>query len=99
MLKTVTANCDMEDGNESVLIYPNPSSGVLNIFILNLKDKNAQIYLYDALGQVIDSRSFMSIDTDQKMIALDMSEFVDGIYFIRVVSDNLSYFEKIVKKK
>jgi len=99
IFNTVVVNCNSENGNEHVLIYPNPFSNLLNIYLFNLKDKNTQIYLYDALGKLIDKKSLSNLESEQYQYSMNISGYSDGVYYIKVISDDFTYNEKIVKKK
>lgn len=99
LFNSVAVNCGIESGDQNVSIFPNPSSGQVNIYLLNLKDKNTTVYLYDALGQLVEKRNMTDIDSDQYLLTMNLSKYTDGIYFISIVADDFSHFEKVVKKK
>ena len=81
------ANCITgltEEITENTLnIYPNPSTGIIN---LNLKGKYT-FTIYNSLGQVVISKQ-----SNTKMVKLSQS----GIYFIKIESANKIYTDRIV---
>ena len=69
-------------------IYPNPVSDQL--FISNRNSKDLDIVIYDILGkQVLQKKSIEQ--------SLDVSNLLDGIYFLEINSDNGMRIEKIIK--
>jgi hypothetical protein len=71
-------------------IYPNPSNTILNIEI----DNNATIIVFDMIGKEIITRK-ISLGISQ----LDLSNYANGIYLLKVTTDNnQSKTMKIVKQ-
>jgi len=69
------------------LIYPNPSSGIVYVSkYLN----NAQIEVLDLSGKLVLST---------KESSFDISHFADGIYIVRIYSDNQQINQKLIKQK
>jgi hypothetical protein len=69
------------------LIYPNPSSGIVYVSkYLN----NAQIEVLDLSGKLVLST---------KESSFDISQFADGIYIVRILSNNQQINQKLIKQK
>lgn len=79
-----------ENNNLTIILYPNPTSSIVNIELPSLN--NAQIELLSMDGQLISS----SIVTEN-VITLNLSQYSDGIYFIRILTGDGSITRKIVK--
>ena len=76
-------------------IFPNPTSGRVNILIPELNDGDAEIEVFDMLGRLILTSS---TPTDIAHITtLDISDFQDNIYVVNVAVGNRSRSEKISK--
>ena len=74
----------------SLLIYPNPTNGEINI---NNSNNIASITIIDHNGKTLLSRN-----TDNTNVELDLSAYASGIYFIKIVSvDGSQQIAKIVK--
>ncbi len=89
-----TSNCaksgiDSPNGNQALFIYPNPSNG---IFTIANADPISSIKVYDALGQLI-------LFTSQSVNQIDLSMESDGIYFVRMETDEKIITEKLVISK
>lgn len=74
-----------------VLLYPNPASDQLSVRIQNNESK-ANIYLYNASGQLVDSK----ISSDNTDVTFDISHYNSGIYTVSVKSENLHRIAKQV---
>ena len=67
------------ENNESIAVYPNPTTGNLNISALGIN----HITVLNTLGQVVyDSHA------DGNTTTLDMSQYQAGIYMVRVRTEN-----------
>lgn len=73
-------------------MFPNPTTGVLNIEVNN-RNKNYELYLTDVTG-----RELYKTTSDKKSFALNMEEYSNGVYFIRLVSEGLTINKRIVKE-
>jgi len=69
----------MGESNESVSVYPNPTSGNVNVVALGTN----HITVLNALGQVV-----YDANADGNMTTLDMSQFQAGVYMVRVTTEN-----------
>jgi alpha-tubulin suppressor-like RCC1 family protein len=89
----VTANETLDNNSfiitDTVLVYPNPSTGIFN---LSLKE-NATIKLFDLLGKEIVMKKL-----DIGNSSLDISAYQAGIYLLQINSENSSIIKKIVKE-
>lgn len=74
-------------------IYPNPSNDIFNIKMLNYSDDSV-VKVFDVNGRLIKS---LKIDSD--LVKLDMSQVVDGIYYVNYTDSTNSETQKIVVKK
>ena len=81
---TNTGICEEEKLNQSVKIYPNPTSDFMNISVSN-SDKN-KIQLLDFAGRIIKEENF------ENNIKIDVKELPIGIYFAKICNENRKYF-------
>ncbi|MDD4214621.1 MAG: T9SS type A sorting domain-containing protein [Bacteroidales bacterium] len=90
-------NCDIDPSgiaeakNTEVNIYPNPSTGNLNISLAG--DERAFIELSDITGRVILKR-----ETDRQITKLDISTLIQGVYFVKVINANDSHVTRRIIK-
>ena len=78
--------------NSGVNIMPNPSNGVFNFVFTFQKEQALTLNVYSAFGQLITSEKIRNVTNN--VIALDLSEQPNGIYFAEISNGS----EKAVKK-
>lgn len=79
-------------GNASNLsIYPNPNNGTFSVEFNNSLEKTVD--LTDITGRVV-----MSNTTSQNKIEFNINHLANGVYYLRVKSDNATQTVKVVKQ-
>lgn len=67
-------------------VYPNPTSGVLNINFSQLSETNFNVQVIDAFGKV-----YQQVNSDDlngsSTVSFDLTDLNTGIYFVKVSSD------------
>ncbi|CAN5299464.1 hypothetical protein BH09BAC5_BH09BAC5_00450 [soil metagenome] len=76
----------IENINASMLIFPNPSSGIMILQLENFNAKNAELEISDLNGRLVYSEKLGNIDNSFKK-EFDLSSLSSGIYTIRVKAD------------
>ena len=84
---TVTLSA-MDNLLKNIGIFPNPTTGIINFNI----PENASIELYDNIGRKV--KNFNNQKT-----TIDISEFENGIYFLKIDDFEKSSIHKIVLRK
>jgi subtilisin-like proprotein convertase family protein len=99
-VKLIICNIQVPLSNEEAVfsnlkIYPNPTSGILNIDLGNQNlSTNSIIKLYDVQGRIISSKEMNSpVDT------INISNLSDGIYMVSIENGNSKTTKKIVLNK
>ncbi len=65
--------------SQSVSIYPNPTSGLINIFNSNPENSTNEILVFNTLGKLVKQ----SNNNDN----LDLSQLKNGIYIIKIINE------------
>ena len=73
-------------------IYPNPTTGILNINTSDIKG-NFEIQLIDILGKTVYTNTF---NNNQNTINLTENGLLKGTYFLKINTENDSYYSKVV---
>lgn len=81
----------------SMSAFPNPTQGELNIQIANVQENEGTIFLYNALGQIVEEQS-ISFSERKADIQLDMKNIAIGIYTLSLQSGNVQKTLKVVKE-
>ena len=74
-------------------IAPNPSADFFNIQFPELLSESVHIHLYDLNGKLLKT-----IKTSNQITKIQIQDLIDGIYFLQIDTDKVSYFEKIIVK-
>lgn len=81
--------------NNNLNLYPNPASNILNIE--SSSNENIQsVTIVNALGQIISQINFNEFE--KKNTSIDVSNFANGNYIIRIETDRDRYTKKIIKQ-
>lgn len=72
--------------------YPNPTKGILNIAIDS--DEVCSVKVLNVMGQVVASKNNI-----YSQAVLDISQQVDGVYFVQVHSENRTVSSKVILQK
>ncbi len=81
---------------DNLVIYPNPASEELNVEFQNTTGNAAEIELVSNDGKVVFSSKAKENSSFSEKI--DVSNFSEGVYFIRIKSDSGLVVEKIILK-
>ena len=86
---TASINNELE---QSIKLYPNPVSEKLTIELNNKDNSMVKVELYNGIGELV-----FQTKTTSNLFQMDLTGFVNGIYFLSVVKDHFNYKEKIIK--
>ncbi|MHA8067072.1 T9SS type A sorting domain-containing protein [Aquirufa sp. ROCK2-A2] len=83
-----------------VAVYPNPTSGTVNIDLLD-EWKNASVTVYDLVGRAVYTGTMNSETANGKSLPIDLSSLGSGIYILNIKSStgDRSYQGKILVNK
>jgi hypothetical protein len=90
---TVVSNCAMgneEFGINEIKVFPNPTNSTINI---NGNSSIKTIELYDIQGRVLVTKEVNANQTN-----LDISGYTNGVYFVKITTDNGVKMEKVIKQ-
>jgi len=76
-----------------VYLYPNPTKGTLHISAPEFDGKKGMLYIYDITGHLMIAKKM-----DQPMVKVDMSQFTNGIYFVKITNHYKVITRKIIKQ-
>jgi len=85
---------DVEDIKiaDGLVIYPNPTHGILNLSLEN--NTKSDVRLYNTLGQQLLNTTFEGTEKQ-----LDLNNFERGIYLLQVITDGKITAKKIILNK
>lgn len=83
---------NMQKSNSEIIIYPNPTNGIVNI-LLNGPITNTSIKLYNIAGEKIKE----TIKSSEYIMELDLTEQPNGIYFLEINQNKIISRTKLIK--
>jgi hypothetical protein len=93
-LKSATGINNQEFAYSTIRIYPNPTSGVLNVAIENVSNSKIMVDLMNASGQVLLTKEY----TDKSDFSIQIGDQPKGVYYLRVVYGESVNIEKVILK-
>lgn len=78
-----------------LLVYPNPSTGIVHLTISNLQGKKVELSVLNVIGSVMYRETVTELN-DRYTKMLDLSKFANGLYYVRLEADNTSQICKLV---
>jgi hypothetical protein len=81
--------------DRTLLVYPNPSTGIVHLTINNLQGKKVELTVLNVIGSVM-YRETLSEMNDRYTKMLDLSKFANGLYYVRLEAENTSQICKLV---
>ena len=79
-----------ENLESSLKLYPNPSNGQITIELEGMQD----VMVYNALGQAL-----LNKETSSDVLQLDLSGFENGLYWVKIISQNRIAVKPLVISK
>ncbi len=77
-------------------VYPNPVGDEILIEVSSTRNRDVELWIYNALGQQVEAETF-DFYPPVKTYSIDVSDFPDGIYFMVVSQRQEIYVIKFVK--
>lgn len=74
---------------EGVLIFPNPTNGLINISSSSLPGITAMVEIRDQKGKAILKNTF------EKEIVINLADRPKGMYFINLTVDHQTFMRKV----
>jgi hypothetical protein len=71
---------------ETTTLYPNPANDLLNLEMNVLSDKQVSIVAYDVTGKLMINEN-RSLTSGNNVMTFDVTNWDNGIYFIRIIND------------
>jgi hypothetical protein len=77
---------------ESVNLFPNPSTGLVTLDLKGSIAKNATVNVYNAMGQVVFTQAY---DEAAGKYEINLSNVSTGVYTVRLVADGVTVTKRV----
>ncbi|MEJ8820344.1 DUF7619 domain-containing protein [Lacibacter sp. H407] len=92
----ITSVIDIDRPHNQLLLYPNPSNGLVTIFRKGQINGNANLQIIDMNGKVVHQSNLGRISTEQFNQSVDVSGLVKGMYVVRLLAGRDIYQCKFI---
>jgi PKD repeat protein len=92
-----TGNCVIDLLTNSLELYPNPSSGEINVIISNNNDGNAEVQVVSVAGKILYSNVF-NVTKENNTFKFNLSNYSAGLYFLVVRINGSTMQTKLLLK-
>ena len=99
---TSNSTSDLEEKNSNLLIYPNPSKGILNLNFDNInaqKGKAYEVIVYDQTGKIVVRKSYVSDNANEEKRQLNLNTLTNGNYVCEVRMDHYTIRQSFILNK
>jgi hypothetical protein len=83
------------DASKGIVLWPNPSSDVLNVAVNTFGGGAISMRVFDVSGKLINAEN-TSGSPNKSQFAMDINAFEPGVYILELTSDKGRYVEKFV---
>jgi hypothetical protein len=91
---TLKSSVGIETNNENILtVYPNPTTGIVNINFGNVSNDIAQVSVYNLIGEIVYFHNNVPMTGNH---SLDLDRFERGIYYVNITIDGETTLKKVV---
>lgn len=88
-----TNETSQSDGLPTFSILPNPANSYIDLLSNRESDDKMEIKIFTITGEVVQSISFDTIKDSQR---INVGDLLEGLYLIRIQSDDFHHTEKII---
>lgn len=82
---------------DGITLYPNPSSDQINLSFFMENESRVQLEVIDMLGKSVFNSSFSGVEGFNKT-EISTSDLTNGIYFVRIIQNEMSIVQKFMVK-
>ncbi|WP_181305205.1 T9SS type A sorting domain-containing protein [Rufibacter sp. XAAS-G3-1] len=81
--------------NQSMSVYPNPTSGVITISLEGFEGKKTDLRIMNVIGNVV-YREVIQDPAERYMKTLDLNKLSKGLYYVKLETPTYSEVRKVI---
>jgi len=81
--------------NQKINIYPNPTTGIINVILSGIFSSDFHVDVYNILGVLLQAKKLNMAETS---FNVDLNRYSSGVYLIRIYNRDKIYELKVIKK-
>ena len=83
-----------DNDDKKIEVYPNPSTGIVNLTLTGFKGKKTELRVMNVIGNIVHREVLNGDETSRKV--LDLTKEASGLYYIKLQTDDYSEIRKII---
>ncbi|MCB0539106.1 MAG: DUF5011 domain-containing protein [Bacteroidetes bacterium] len=97
--KTVTISgiADRNELDASISVYPNPTKGLVNVEIADIKADNIKIEITNVIGTTIATKELTNVNA-KEIVEFNLDKNAAGVYFINISSEGAYTTKRVIVK-
>jgi len=84
---TITVGIEDNDITVNMTVYPNPTTGIVNMQIIHHDSPITELFVYNANGKLVNTVHTQS-STSPQTVQIDLSGLSNGIYFVKAIANS-----------
>ncbi len=92
--QTSSFNRSADNDDKKIEVYPNPSTGIVNLTLSGFKGRKTELQVVNVIGSIIYREVLDDNETSRKV--LDLTKEPSGLYYIKIQSDDFSEIRKLI---
>jgi hypothetical protein len=80
---------------KQVLVYPNPSNGIVHLTLAGFKGKKMELRIMNVIGNVV-YRELMADPDDRFTKTIDLTKYANGLYYVKLQTEDFSEIRKVI---
>lgn len=93
---TVVGIDEMNNDGSSMSAFPNPAKNTVSFDVTLSSSQQISLELFDAQGKFVKQIAQENTPTGTQRYTLSLSEFSEGVYYYRLITEKASYSKKLV---
>jgi len=82
---------------DQMTLYPNPANESLNLIFKTDQNEDIQVMIFDVAGKLVFNMPYNSIISGSNNLQLNITNLVNGVYFVQVAGQNFRLNGKFIK--
>jgi hypothetical protein len=83
---------------DEISVYPNPTDGLIQVSLKNVSSDDTRIQIISADGKLLQNENIRFNGSSYQTVTFDLSEYIQGVYFVKVTNGVKNQTFKLVKK-
>lgn len=88
---------EQEPEEKSLTVYPNPTSGLLNLSLTGFSGKKTHLNIVNVIGTVVYHETLQNVD-GRYTKTIDLSKHANGLYYVKLESEDYNEIRKVILK-